>query len=422
MSASDARTVLVEAYEAAVATAHPRQVVPPHLPPLPRGRLVVIGAGKASAAMARAVERHYGDAAIEGLVITRYGHAVATDTIEIVEAGHPIPDENGRVATRRILDLLAGVGSDDTVICLLSGGGSALLTAPVGLDLQQLAEVNRELLLSGADIGDMNAVRKHLSAVKGGRLAQAAAPARLVTLVISDVVDDDLSVIASGPTVPDPTTFEQALGIVRTYGITSPAATTTLEQGVAGGLSETPKPGAPLFAAAETRLVASGQRSLEAAASVVVNAGFEPYLLSATITGEARTVGTMHAAIARQILDRAQPFAPPCALISGGETTVTVRSGGRGGRNGEFALALALGLPEGAPVYALAADTDGIDGSENNAGVFATPALFSTGSRLQGAEALAANDSYRVFASANHLLVRGPTYTNVNDLRILLIT
>jgi glycerate 2-kinase len=387
----------------------------------------VVGAGKAAAAMAAAVETHYGpQVPLGGLVIVPDGHGDGGESgaprrVEVAEASHPLPDERGVAATERILALVAQCGADDLVLVLISGGGSSLLCAPDGLGLAEKAELTRRLLRSGAGIGEMNRVRKHLSRVKGGRLALAAAPAPVVALVLSDVVGDDLSSIASGPTVADPSTYGEALEVLDRFGIEAPTVRTVLAEGASGARPETPKPGDPRLASVVTRLVGGNQTSLAAAAGVLAEAGFAPHILSSTIIGESREVAGVHAAIARQALARSEPFAPPCALISGGETTVTVRGNGRGGRNGEFGLALALALPEGAPVWALAADSDGIDGSEENAGVVVSPSLLATMDRHRAAALLAANDSYTFFADSRHLLVTGPTGTNVNDLRIVLL-
>jgi hydroxypyruvate reductase len=420
----DLRGLLHRAFDAAVDAARPERVLDGHLPQLTSGRLIVIGAGKAAASMARAVERHYAAAApglaLTGLVITRYGHAVATDRIAVREAGHPVPDAAGAAATGELLATLADAEEGDAVLCLISGGGSALLCAPRGLDLDGKRALTEALLRSGATIDEMNAVRKHLSGVKGGQLARAAQPARLTTLVISDVVGDDPSVIASGPTVPDPSSYRDALEVLDRYKLEAFEARAFLQRGSEGAFAETPKPGDPLFERCRAITVASNQQSLEAAAATLRSAGLPAHILSATIEGEAREAGRLHAAIARQIVERGQPFAAPCALLSGGETTVTVRGPGRGGRNQEFALALALALPPDLRIYALAADTDGIDGSEHNAGAFVTPTLLRSG-RDVAAAALDRNDSHAVFADADHLLVTGPTHTNVNDLRIVVV-
>ena len=420
MSPDACRDLLEEAFRAAVAAAMPDNILTPHLPSRPRGRLVVIGVGKAAASMAQAVEAHYGDR-VEGAVITRYGHALPTHSIDVLTAGHPVPDTAGEVATERLLGLLADLGEDVLVLILLAGGGSTLLTAPDGIALEQKADLTQSLLRCGADIHEMNCVRKHLSRVKGGRLAVAAHPARVLTLVISDVVGDDLSVIASGPTVADPTTFGDALDILDRYDLVAPEVRRRFIQGIRGELPETLKPGDSLFDNCETKLVATNQSSLEAAANRFAAAGVRAHILSAEVTGEARAAGGVHAAIVRQILTQGQPFRPPCALLSGGETTVRVRGCGRGGRNGEFALGLALNLPPYAPTFALAADSDGVDGSEDNAGAWVTPDLFRTVPRDRARRLLEDNDSYTLFEEAGHLLFTGPTHTNVNDLRFVLV-
>lgn len=385
-------------------------------------RIIVVGAGKAAAAMARGAERGYDmDPRLEGIVITRYGHALPTRVIEVIEAGHPVPDAAGAAGTERIVELVEGAGPDDLVLCLISGGGSASLSAPLGIDAGAMARLTESLLVSGATIAEFNAVRKHLSRVKGGRLALAAAPARVVTLVVSDVVGDDPSDVASGPTAADPTTFADAIGVLERYGIDDQGVRDVLERGLRGELPETPKPGDPRLAGQVLRVIASNQRSLEAAAAVVEAHGYAPHVLSSTFDGDAAELARVHAAIVRQVLEHGQPFARPCALLSGGETTVTVRGDGRGGRNGEFALALAAALPAGAPVWLLAADSDGIDGSETNAGVVLGPELLAAVDRREAAEALARNDSFGFFTRHGGLFTTGPTRTNVNDIRILLI-
>lgn len=416
----DPPALLRQAFEVAVAAAHPTRHLACHLPAPPAGRLVVVGAGKAAAAMAQAVEAHYAGVALAGLVITRYGHALPTAQIAVREAAHPLPDAAGVAATREILQLADSLSEDDLLLCLISGGGSALLCAPRGIGLADKVQLTRELLSSGATIQEINTVRKHLSEVKGGWLAKRAAPARVVSLILSDVVGDDLSSVASGPTVPDPTTFAEALELAGSYGISQPAALAQLARGARGELEETPKPGDPCFDRVDNRLIASGQQSLQAVKRFFERQGIAAHILSSSIEGEAREVAKVHAAIARQVLRYGEPFSRPCALISGGETTVTLRaSGGKGGRNSEFALALALAL-EGAEVYALAADTDGVDGSEDNAGVILTPEML-LGRRGLARAKLAQHDSYSFFAQAGGLLQSGPTHTNVNDLRILLI-
>jgi hydroxypyruvate reductase len=417
----DPRALLRAMFDAAIAAALPERIVPPHLPHPPKGRTIVLGAGKASAAMAKAVEDHW-PAPIEGLVVTRYGHAVPCDRVEIVEASHPVPDEAGRAAAGRILELARSAGPDDLVLCLISGGGSALLALPApGLTLEDKQAVNRALLASGADIGQMNIVRKHLSAVKGGRLAAAAHPARVVSLLISDVPMDDPSVIASGPTVPDPSSFADARAILRRFGIEPPEA---VKAHLERAADETPKPGDPRLGKAQTIIVARPQASLEAAAATARKAGITPVILADSLEGEAREVGRVMAGIALQVRTHGQPVPAPAVLLSGGETTVTVRArGGRGGRNTEFLLGLAEqlhGLPD---VWAIAGDTDGIDGSEDNAGAFVTPDSLERARKAghRVADHLAANDAYGFFAALDDVLVTGPTLTNVNDFRAVLV-
>lgn len=420
MLAGEAEALLRAMFEAAIRAADPERVVPAFLPDPPAGRTVVVGAGKASAAMARALERHW-PGPLEGVVVTRYGHAVLCERIRILEAAHPVPDANSEAAARAILEAVRGLGPDDLVIALISGGGSALMALPApGLTLADKQAVNRALLRSGADIGEMNCVRKHLSAIKGGRLAAAAFPARVVTLAISDVPGDDPAVIASGPTVPDPTTFAEARSILVKYGIAEPAAVIAH---LARGEDETPKPGDPRFARAEFRLIATPQRSLEAAAEVAEEAGIRPVILSDAIEGEAREVAKVMAAIARQVRRRGQPARPPCVLLSGGETTVTVRGDGKGGRNVEFLLALAVALRGEPGIFAVAGDTDGVDGAEEVAGAILRPDSLERAARL-GLDAkamLARNDAHPVFAALGDQLVTGPTLTNVNDFRAVLV-
>lgn len=417
---ADPRALLRQMFDAAIASALPAQCLPPHLPAPPRGRTVVVGAGKAAAAMARAVEEHW-PGELEGLVVTRYGHRVATRRIEVVEAAHPVPDLAGREAAERILAKVRGLGADDLVLCLISGGGSALLALPApGLTLHDKQAINRALLRCGANIGEMNCVRKHLSAIKGGRLAAAAAPAQVLTLLISDVPGDDPAVIASGPTVPDPTTFAEARAILRKYGIDEPrAAVEHLE----AAMDETPKPGDPRLARCETRMIAAPQRALEAAAAVARAAGVAPLILGDALEGESREVALVHAGIARQVLRHGQPLPRPCVLLSGGETTVTVRGSGRGGRNVEFLLALAVAL-DGAPgVYALAGDTDGIDGAEERAGAMVAPDTLARAAALgiDAKAALADNDGHGFFEKLGDAVITGPTLTNVNDFRAILL-
>jgi glycerate 2-kinase len=415
------RELLRAMFDAAVAAALPDRSLPAHLPPPPKGRTIVVGAGKASAAMARALEEHW-SGPLEGLIVTRYGHGVPCQRIEIVEAAHPVPDEKGLDAARRILGMVQGLTEDDLVIALISGGGSSLLSLPApGLTLADKQEVNRALLRSGAHIGEMNCVRKHLSAIKGGRLAAAAYPAEVVTLVISDVPADDPSVIASGPTVADSTTFADARAALAKYGITEPASVLRhLER--AG--DETPKPGDPRLARTRLVMIAAPQMSLEAAAGVARGAGFTPVILGNAIEGEAREVGRVMAGIARQVSLHDQPAAKPAVLLSGGETTVTVRGKGRGGRNVEFLLSLAVDLDTLPGVFALAADTDGIDGAEEVAGAIIAPDTIdrATARGINAKERLADNDGHGFFEALGDQVITGPTLTNVNDFRAVLIT
>ena len=416
----DHRVLLRRMFDAAVAAASPQLRVPKHLPAPPKGRTVVVGAGKAAAAMAAAVEANW-SGPLAGLVVTRYGHSVPCRYIEVVEAAHPVPDAAGHGAARRILDQVRGLTPDDLVLCLLSGGGSSLLALPApGISLEDKQAINRALLRCGAPIGEMNCVRKHLSAIKGGRLAVAAAPAPVVSLMISDVPGDDPSVIASCPTVPDATTVAEAIAILEKYRIEIPGAVLTHLQGPS---AETPKPGDPRFRQVSNRVIATPQDALEAAAQVAQTAGFRPAILGNAIEGEARDVGLVHAGIAKQVARFGQPVEPPCALISGGETTVTVRGNGRGGRNAEFLLSLAMALDGRVGIAAIAADTDGIDGSEDNAGALLLPDTLDRAARagLDPKAHLANNDAYPIFAGLGNLVVTGPTRTNVNDFRAILI-
>jgi hydroxypyruvate reductase len=418
--ADNHRTLLRAMFDAAVNAAAPALCVPPHLPAPPKGRTIVVGAGKAAAAMAAAVEAHW-SGPLDGLVVTRYGHGAPTARIKVVEASHPVPDAAGPAAAREILERVKGLGPDDLLLCLISGGGSALLALPDGdISLGDKQAINRALLRSGAHIGEMNCVRKHLSAIKGGRLAAAAAPARVVSLIISDVPGDDLSVIASGPTVPDATTQADALAVLQKYNIEMPPA--VLKQ-LRDPAAETPKPGDPRFANVTNLLIATPQDALEAAAKVAREAGFTPIILGNAIEGEARECGIVHAGIALQAAGFGQPAAPPCAIISGGETTVTVRGQGRGGRNAEFLLSLAIALGGRADISALAADTDGIDGSEDNAGAIIGPDTLARAAKagVDVVKHLGNNDAYTAFSSLGDLIVTGPTRTNVNDFRAILV-
>ena len=414
------RELLRRMFEAAVAASQPARVVPRFLPAPPKGRLVVLGAGKASAAMARAVEDHW-HGPLEGLVITRYGYNVPCSRIEIVEAAHPVPDAAGERAAQRMLEIAHRLTADDTALCLISGGGSALLVRPLdGLRLHDKQDLNRALLASGATISEMNCVRRHLSAIKGGRLAAACHPARIVTLLMSDVPGDDPIDIASGPTVPDPTTCADALVIVKRYGVPLPAH---VREALESGRGESIKPGDARLANIDTHLVAAPQAALAAAARVAEAAGIAAHILSDRIEGEAREVGRALAGIALQVARRGQPFAPPCVLLSGGETTVTVRGKGRGGRNVELLLALAIALGGCKGVYALAADTDGVDGAEEVAGAFATPDTLARAlaAGMRPPDRLADNDGHGFFAALGDQLITGPTLTNVNDFRAILI-
>ena len=419
-SDAQARRLLRSLFDAAVAAADPSEIVPANLPQPPRGRTIVVGAGKASAAMARAFERAWvGD--LSGLVVTRYGHAVACERIDILEAAHPVPDAKSEEAARRMLATVRGLSEDDLVVALMSGGGSALMVAPApGLALADKQAVNRALLASGASIDEINCVRKHLSAIKGGRLAAAAYPARVETLMISDVPGDDPGVIASGPTIADSSTLAEARAALAKYGIEPPAP-------VRGALSdpanETPKPGDPRFARANARIIATPQASLEAAAALARASGVTPVILGDSIEGEAREVARVMAGIAAQVRRYGQPARAPCVLLSGGETTVTLRGQGRGGRNVEFLLALALALRADARTYALAGDTDGVDGAAEVAGAIVTPSTLerARGLGLDAAAMLADNDAHSFFWALRDAIVTGPTLTNVNDFRAVLI-
>jgi len=414
------RLVLRQLFDAAIAAADPALCVPPHLPPDDGSRLIVIGAGKASAAMAKAVEAHW-RGPLDGLVVTRYGHGVPCERIEIVEAAHPVPDAAGEAAALRILQKVRGLTENDRVLALISGGGSALMAAPAdGVALAEKRALTAALLRSGASIGEINCVRKHLSASKGGRLALAAWPASVLTLAISDVPGDDPAVIASGPTVADPSTCADALRVLDFYGVDLSA---TLRQRLENGELETPKPGDPRLACSDYRLVASPRQMLEAAAAEARRLGITPLILGDAIEGEAREVGKVLAGMARSCAAYGFPAARPCVLLSGGETTVTLKGQGRGGRNSEFLLGLALALGGAAGIHALAADTDGIDGSENNAGALVAPDTLAR-ARALGIDSrayLADNDAWGYFSALDDLLVTGPTLTNVNDFRAILI-
>src|SRR5450432_3394361 len=422
------RAFLRALFDAAVAQAVPGPGLARFLPAPPRGRTLVLGAGKAGGAMAAALEALWPHgAAMSGLVVTRYDYvppdfvaagARGATRIEVVEAAHPVPDEAGRRAAARILALAHGLHEDDLVICLMSGGASSLLALPAeGVSFADKQAINGALLRSGAAIDEMNCVRKHLSAIKGGRLAAACAPARVVTLLVSDVPGDSPSVIGSGPTVPDPTSCADALAVLDRYAIDVPAA---IRAGLDSCAFETPKPGDAAFDRNEVLLIATPQQSLDAAAALARSAGIEAHILGDEIEGESREVGKVHAALARQVARRGQPFAAPCVILSGGETTVTVRhKGGRGGRATEFLLGCALALQEAPEVWVLAADTDGIDGVETNAGAFVTPDTLQRAQQLglSGRDHLDRNDAFSFFAGIGDLLTTGPTFTNVNDFR-----
>jgi hydroxypyruvate reductase len=419
-NSSGARQLLRELFRRAVAAVHPDRCVPQNLPSPPKGRTVVIGAGKAAAAMAAAVEAHW-QGELSGLVVTRYGHGAATRRIEVVEAAHPVPDRAGVEAAERMLAMVQGLLPDDLVLVLISGGGSSLLTLPApGITLADKQDVTRALLKSGAPISAINCVRKHLSAVKGGRLALAAYPAQVITLIISDVPGDDPATVASGPTVGDPTTREGALAILDHYAIAVPPSVIAF---LNDPKSETPKPGDLRLARAETRIIARAKDALEEAARAAEEAGFRSRLLGDAIEGEASDVGVVHAALGLACREGGAPLAPPCVLISGGETTVTVKGDGRGGRNAEFLLAVAIALDGAEGISGIACDTDGIDGTETNAGAIVTPDTLTRAcaAGLDAKAFLARNDAYSFFEALGDLVVTGPTRTNVNDFRAILV-
>lgn len=421
------RELLLGSYHAALAAADPLQIVPAHLPPPPAGRTLVVGAGKAAASMALAVEQHWpADAPLSGTVITRYRHGLPTTRIKVIEAGHPVPDAAGEQAAAEILAEAGRLTAQDLLLVLVSGGGSSLLSLPAaGISMADLKQVTRQLLHSGAPIQSMNIVRKHLSAIQGGRLALASR-APVLALVVSDVTGDDPTHIASGPCVADPSSYADAIAILRRHGVEPPPAIAThLERGLRGEIAETPKPGDPALAHAENRVISTAQQSLQAAAAYFRAQGITAAILGDSVTGEAREVAKVYGALARQVRDHRTPWQAPLALISGGECTVTVRNQkGRGGRCTEFLLSLALDLDGAAGIHALACDTDGIDGSEDNAGALLAPdALRKAAARGANAAALLdANDAYGFFEATGELVVTGPTRTNVNDYRVILIT
>ncbi|MFZ2738278.1 MAG: glycerate kinase [Burkholderiaceae bacterium] len=419
-SSGAAQALLLRMFEAAIASVQPALCIPQHLPAAPKGRLIVIGAGKASAAMAQALEANW-PGPLSGMVVTRYGCAVACERIEIVEAAHPLPDAAGLAAAQRMLELVAGLSEDDLVLCLISGGGSSLLPLPAqGLTLEHKLALSRALLKSGATISEMNCVRRHLSAIKGGRLAAACHPARVLTLVISDVPGDDPINIASGPTVADPSSCDDALEILRRYQIDLPDEVRALLESGAG---ESVNPGDSRLVRTEYRIIATPQMALEAAAAVARDAGFAVHILGDAIEGEARDVGKVLAGIALQVAERAQPFTAPCVILSGGETTVTVRGSGRGGRNVECLLSMGIALAGHPRIHAMTADTDGVDGQEEIAGAMLAPDSLGRAHQLglKPIDSLANNDGHGFFGALGNSVITGPTLTNVNDFRGMLI-
>lgn len=419
------RGYLLESFSVAVKAADPAHIVPQHLPSPPAGRTLVVGAGKAAAAMAQAVENAWpANAQLDGLVVTRYGHTLPTHKIRVVEGGHPIPDDHGTQAAQEILSMVQALSADDLLLCLFSGGGSSLLSLPIaGISLPDLKEVTQQLLRCGPSIQEINTVRKHLSAIQGGRLS-AACKAPVLALIISDVTGDAATHIASGPCAPDPTTFSDALTVLERYDLdVPPAVKQALLTGKAGAANETPKPGSAIFTRVENRIIANAHQSLAAAAEYFKNFGITPLILGDTVSGESREIAKSYAAFAKEILHYPQGLKAPVVLLSGGETTVTVKGKGRGGRNAEFLLALLIELAGTEAIYALACDTDGLDGSENNAGAFIAPDSFHRAERLglDAAAYLANNDAYTFFQQLNDLVITGPTFTNVNDYRAILI-
>lgn len=426
MTPERARALLGESFTAALAAADPLRIVPDHLPTPPKGRTLVVGAGKAAASMALAVEQHWpATAPLDGLVITRYRHGLLTNRITVIEAGHPVPDAAGEQAAAEILKKVKTLTPQDLLLVLVSGGGSSLLSLPAeGITMADLKQVTRLLLMSGAPIQAMNTVRKHLSLIQGGRLA-AASRAPVLALVVSDVTGDDPTHIASGPCCPDPGTYQDAIDILERHGVQPPPAIAAhLSRGAHGEIAETPKPGDRVFAKTENRVIATAQQSLQAAADYFRGQGITPAILGNSVTGEAREVAKVYGALAREIQQHGAPWPAPVALISGGECTVTVRGNGRGGRCAEFLLSLAIDLDGAAGIHALACDTDGIDGSEDNAGAVLTPDALQRASRKQinATALLDQNDAYRFFESIGDLVVTGPTRTNVNDYRVILVS
>jgi hydroxypyruvate reductase len=419
------RELLLGSFQAAVAAADPLHIVPGHLPEPPKGRTLVVGAGKAAASMALAVEQHWPvSAPLDGLVITRYQHGVLTNRIKVIEAGHPVPDEGGEQAAAEILKRAKSLGRDDLLLVLVSDGGSSLLSLPVPeVSMADLKATTRELLRCGAPIQQMNTVRKHLSLIQGGKLA-AATKARVVALVVSDVTGDDPTHIASGPCAPDPTTYQDSLDILTRYGVAAPAAVAEhLQRGARGEVPETPKPGDKIFERVDNRVIATAQQSLKAASAYFATQGIRTAILGDSVTGEAREVAKVYAALARQVAEHGEPWQRPVALISGGECTVTVRGNGRGGRCAEFLLGLAVELAGVKDTWALACDTDGIDGTEDNAGAVLTPDALQRALKAgrNADQLLANNDGYTFFQVLGDLVVTGPTRTNVNDYRVILL-
>ncbi len=422
------RDLLLGSFQAALAAADPLKIVGPHLPKppdSPKGRTLVVGAGKAAASMALAVEQHWpASAPLEGLVITRYQHGLLTSRITVIEAGHPVPDESGENAAKEILRRVRTLTADDRLLVLVSGGGSSLLTLPVeGIPIEEIKILTKQLLMSGAPIQEMNVVRKHLSAIQGGRLA-AACRAPVTALVISDVTGDDPTHIASGPCAPDASTYQDALDVISRHRIVAPKAIVAhLTRGVAGEVAETPKPGDRLFERVENRVIATAQASLQAAAAFFASQGIPSAILGDSVTGEAREVAKVYGALAREIQQHSAPWRAPVALISGGECTVTVKGQGRGGRCAEFLLSLAIDNEDAPNVHALACDTDGIDGSEDNAGAILAPDTLARArdKNLNASAMLDNNDGYGFFNVLGDLIITGPTRTNVNDYRVLLV-
>lgn len=420
------RELLLNSFKIALEAVDPLKLIPPHLPAPPKRNTLVVGAGKAAAAMAQAVETHWSpDANLEGIAITRYGHGLPTQRITVIEAGHPVPDQNGEMATRAIMESARILGADDLMLCLFSGGGSSLLSMPIeGITFEELKDINRQLIRCGASIQEINTIRKHLSNVLGGRLA-AACQAPIHCLIISDVTGDNPTHVSSGPCSPDSTTYADALALIKHYAIEISAnVRAILQQRSQHSADETPKPGDIAFRNVKSRVIATAHQSLVAVESFFREHKVTPMVLGDTVTGEAREVAKVYAALAREIRHYGTPFRPPVALISGGETTVTVKGQGRGGRNTEFLLSLAIELNGLEQVYALACDTDGIDGTENNAGAILTPDTIARAQLLglKPIDLLNDNDSYQLFEWLNDLVVTGPTRTNVNDLRVILIT